>query len=131
MTKQSVMFKFRDVLKELKLGDQVFISGGRSHRQNIVGEVVKIGHKFVTVKYGGYGEDQFYIENGQQKSDYTPNQLYSSESAYNEYHLDRKAISALKEMLGRSAIYDIKKSHVLAAVKALNLEKEFKIFFKE
>lgn len=125
MAKQSVMFKFRDGLKEVKVGDPVLLVGGR-RRGDMEGKVSKIGNKLITVEHGGYGESQFYIENGQQKTEYSGDSIYSSKLAYDESLLDDKSLRALKRLLERSSAYELKQKQILEAVQALGLDKEFK-----
>jgi hypothetical protein len=88
------LFKFRDGVKEIKVGDTVW-EVCADNRRKTCGQkfVVSVGTKYITVSHtmsnpNRWNNTQYSIETGRVKSDYSTGlSLYSSEEAEHEYFI--------------------------------------------
>lgn len=106
MADKKVMFKFGDGLKEIKVGDQVYwISGERRNGGPRDLFITRIGRKLIDVDHSmdrQYGNpDQYYLETGYLKSDYSSGgRLYSSKEAYERSVKEREVILDVQSRCG-------------------------------
>ena len=86
--------------KNLHVGDKVYVVSLTARALSSDGKVVKVGRKYLTVSFGGWRSDKFRIDNGDQKSDYSPMfRLYFSKAAYEEQKQARELAEKLAHFL--------------------------------
>jgi len=78
MAKEKVIFNFADGPKEIKVGDTFIAVHPNDSRRGVSKfKVDKIGITLITA-----GREKFYIATGRRQTEYTAEEAYSSEEAY-------------------------------------------------
>lgn len=98
---------FADGPKEMKIGDTFFTTS--PYRNKELGEsrvLTAIGNKYIkgVISDGRstYGEQEYQIADGKQKTDYSAGYAYSSQEAYERYKKERLYVRELEIVLSRS-----------------------------
>jgi hypothetical protein len=109
--------------KDMEIGRSVFYSTWGNRKQSLL-EVKKIGRKYITAGSIQYGDLQFDLETGREKSD-SPGTLYESEEAYQKHLSDRQRANELRELIrGKINWAPIEQLEAIALVLANDTAKE-------
>lgn len=113
------MMKFRDGPQLVYVGMKVFSSNGQggSHFRLEEAVIEKIGNKLITLS----NRDQFYLENGQKKSEYTWGGLYSSKAAYDKMTAEAKVINRVQYELSRAWHNNMTYEQAIKVAEIMNL----------
>lgn len=121
---KSVIVKFRDGKKEVTVGDTVYSVANQHNPRSYNTEITAIGNKYITC-----GREQYRIDNGQMKTEYSGARLYSSEKAYNDMLKGMKYQKAFKEIVN-----NMEPKHYnfwLGCVEKMGLNREFEEALKK
>lgn len=91
------IMKFADGPAPIKEGQTVFITNGQggSHFRGHEVLITKVGRELVTTEY----RNQFYMETGYEKTQYTSGQMFSSKAAYEKHKEKNIFISSVESRL--------------------------------
>jgi hypothetical protein len=106
MADKKMMFKFGDGLREINVGDKVYVVGN-DRRNGPPREMYirRIGRKFMELGYDmnpSRNCDEWYLETGRLKSQYLGGTVYSSQETYERVIKEREVILAVQSRCGGS-----------------------------
>ena len=112
--------------KSLKVGDKVYVATTSTHsweeKTGYDGEVIKIGRKYVTVKFDTWRKYEFRLDNGFEKSEYSPTFcIYPSKKDYEDEQKSRVISRSLQVYLSQ---HKIPLSALIEAANAVGMEVE-------
>lgn len=109
---------FKDGPKEVSPGMVVVFTNGQQGKHLRISEeqVEKFGRELVTV-----GRRQFYLESGQEKSNYIGGQIFSSLKAYEEWKIQKDFINHVTSET-RDRLNHLTYNEALEIAKILNLK---------
>lgn len=122
---KAVVFSFRDISKEIKVGDKIYYRPAHLRRTEGGSDYViqKIGNKLIQIGYelNGRAMTSFYFD-GSEKTDYSGGSIYTSREAYLQMCEEQKVIDEVRAFVRDSGYKAISYQQALKIKEILGME---------